>query len=82
MTSKNTGMKSSFGMLSAMLQRMNILGANITDQVICVEEMTKTHEFVQSVKHISGKNHHVITFLQISKLLPSRDPAVEKMLAC
>ena len=35
--------------------------SNIADQVICVEEMTKTHEFVQSVKHIKGMNHPVIT---------------------
>ena len=35
--------------------------SNIADQIICVEEMTKTHEFVQSVKHLSGMNHPVIT---------------------
>ena len=35
--------------------------SNIADQVICVEEMTKTHDFVQSVKHISGMNHPIIT---------------------
>ena len=35
--------------------------SNIADHVICVVEMTKTHEFVRSVKHINGMNHPVIT---------------------
>ena len=35
--------------------------SNVADQIICVEEMTKNHAFVQSVKHLHGLNHPVIT---------------------
>ena len=35
--------------------------SNIGDQIICVEEMTKKHEFVHSVKHINRMDHPVIT---------------------
>lgn len=38
-----------------------VSGTNAADNVIKVEEMTKTHEFVQSVKHISGLQHPVVT---------------------
>ena len=35
--------------------------SNVADQIICVEEMTKTHEFVRRVMHLHGLNHPVIT---------------------
>ncbi|XP_053375386.1 uncharacterized protein LOC128547267 isoform X2 [Mercenaria mercenaria] len=41
--------------------RENYHTHNSADQIICVEEMTKTHEFVKSVKHISGIHHPVVT---------------------
>ena len=34
---------------------------NAADHVICVEEMTKSHPFVKTVKHISGINFPVVT---------------------
>lgn len=34
---------------------------NVADHVISVEEMTKTHEFVKSVKHINGIQHPLVT---------------------
>ena len=33
---------------------------NVADQIKCVEEITKTHEFIQSVQHISGLNRPLI----------------------
>ena len=39
----------------------NTVTKNIADQIICVEEMAKTHEFVKSVKHIHKQQHPVIT---------------------
>ena len=35
--------------------------SNAADHVICVEEMTKSHPFVKTVKHISGINYPVVT---------------------
>ena len=34
---------------------------NVADHIISVEEMTKHHPFVKSVKHISGINYPVVT---------------------
>ena len=39
----------------------NAVTKNIADQIICVEKMANTHEFVQSVKHIHKQQHPVIT---------------------
>ena len=33
---------------------------NFADQIKCVEEMTKTHEFIQSMHHVFGLNHPLI----------------------
>ena len=42
-------------------------GANAADNIIKVEEMTKTHSFVKNVKHVSGVQHPV------NRLLTSKD---------
>ncbi|KAL3892167.1 hypothetical protein ACJMK2_004401 [Sinanodonta woodiana] len=34
---------------------------NIADHIVCVEEMTKTSKFVQTVKHLNGLQHPVVT---------------------
>ena len=34
---------------------------NAADHIICIEEMTKSHEFVKTVKHVQGISHPVIT---------------------
>ena len=43
--------------------------SNIADQITCVEEMTKNHEFVQSVKHINEMNHPVITLFTNQQII-------------
>ena len=42
--------------------------SNAADQVISVEEMTKTHPFVKSVKHITGINFPVVTLFTDQKI--------------
>ena len=55
--------------------------SNIADQVICVEEMTKTHEFVQSVKHLNGMKHPVITLFTQQQINDIKLSVAEKMQA-
>ena len=42
-------------------EKKEIGGTNAADNIVKVEEMTKTHPFVKSVKHISGLQHPVVT---------------------
>ena len=42
-------------------EKKEIGGTNAADNIVKVEEMTKTHTFVKSVKHISGLQHPVVT---------------------
>jgi hypothetical protein len=41
----------------------NSVPSNPADQIMCVEEMTNTHELVYSVKHLKGINQPVITLM-------------------
>ena len=43
------------------MKKNSVSGTNAAENIIKVEEMTKNHPFVKSVKHISGVNHPVVT---------------------
>lgn len=43
------------------IERKGVANSNAADHVIAVEELTKTHDFVQNVQHMKGINHPVVT---------------------
>ena len=42
-------------------KRESSKSGNIADNIVCIEEMTKTSQFVQTVKHMNGLHHPVVT---------------------
>ncbi|KAH3819906.1 hypothetical protein DPMN_121650 [Dreissena polymorpha] len=42
--------------------------SNAADQIITLEELTKTSSFVQTVKHLNGFNHRVITLFNSQQI--------------
>ena len=58
---KNNGTVFRLKNLKYNIERKGVANSNAADHVIAVEELTKTHDFVQNVQHMKGINHPVVT---------------------